>query len=253
VVSGGRKFSPFGCEIGVEEEGGENRAIWPVVPLSPIHDVIPSPPGSRSMTQPKSLESLIQHTFSQGELIGLLLHNYLCPFCDSEPAPFSWEFEVFKNSYWGKGLESLQEEELVERDDNPIEDPTLPDPLPSTRFVMSPWILAAAWGLSSRKVLVRSEYHKAEEAALLTNEEGKGVFIVTGQHGIGPPHSPSPYHSQNLTSDQESLCSPFGSSCAVWHSSSPPLSRSMIVTLSFFTNLVFQSSPILMAPSPTTY
>jgi len=137
------------------------------------------------MTQPKSPGSLIQRTTSQEESVSSLLHNYLSPIHDSEDAPSSWE--AFHNSYWGKGLDFLQEKMLVERGENPVEDPTLPDLFPPTCSVLSPHpILAAAWALSSRKVLVRSEYYEAEEAALSANEEGKDVFIVTGQPGIGP-------------------------------------------------------------------
>jgi len=145
------------------------------------------------MTQPKSPEPLIRCTTSQEDSISSLLDNYLTPTHDADLASFSWE--AFKNSYWGKGLDSLKEEDPVERGENPVEDPTLPDLFPPTRSVLSPHrILKSAWSLSSRKVFVRSEYYVAEEAAISANEKGKDVFIVTGQRGIGPSPPPPISH-----------------------------------------------------------
>ena len=163
------------------------------------HLLLDPSPAVASMMQPESPNPLTQHATSQEDSISSLLHNYLSPICDYDMAPSSWE--AFKNSYWGKGLDSLEEKELVERGENPVEDLTLPDPFPLTHSVLSPHcILNDVWCLSSRKVLVRSEYYDTEKAAISSDEEGKGVFVVTGQPGIGPPPFP-PYLPQNLTSD----------------------------------------------------
>ena len=95
----------------------------------------------------------------------------------------------FWECLWDKGLDSLQQQEPVERDFEPIEDThILPDALPVTRTVaILPGTLPDVWGLDSQdKILVRSEYHEAEKAVLLSNESGFGVFVVDGQPGIGP-------------------------------------------------------------------
>jgi hypothetical protein len=87
------------------------------------------------------------------------------------------------------GLEGLEKLEPVERDDKPVDDDHIfPDRLPPTRSVLiPPETLPKVWGLSSQRILVRSEYHEAERAALLANETDKRVFAVTGQPGIGTP------------------------------------------------------------------
>lgn len=73
-----------------------------------------------------------------------------------------------------RALASLQVEELVEGDDNPVEDfNTLPDTVPATCSVANiPCILLGSVGSdhSSRPILVLSEYEEAEQAALLGRE-----------------------------------------------------------------------------------
>ena len=42
--------------------------------------------------------------------------------------------------------------------------------------------------ISGRRILVRSEYNKAEQKAVLSSgEDYTAVFVVTGQPGIGSP------------------------------------------------------------------
>jgi len=157
------------------------------------YDTVLSLPAVAFMTQPRYSKPLIRRTTPQEDSINSLLHDYLSPVRDADMAPCSWE--ALRNSYWGKGLDSLEEEELVDRGENPVKDPTLPDLFPPTRSVLSPHrILSVVWWLVSQKVLVRSEYYEAEAAALSASEEGKGVFIVTGQRKIGPPLSLPIHH-----------------------------------------------------------
>jgi len=132
-----------------------------------------------------SLSDLTQHIPDQTSAI------YRFSF-GTKPLPGYWR--SFKESIWGKGLDSLQQQELVERDSDPLEDShILPDPPPVTRPVATlPKTLPDVGGLDGQeKILVRSEYHETEKAALLSNESGYGVFVVNGQPGIGPPRSPS--------------------------------------------------------------
>ena len=104
------------------------------------------------------------------------------------------EWVGFRNAVWGKKEEPwLQEEEITRDTEDPIEnDHILPDTLPPTRFVITPpETLPSVWALNSRQILVRDEYHVAEQAAISANEERIHVFVVTGQPGIGlsPPLS----------------------------------------------------------------
>jgi hypothetical protein len=100
------------------------------------------------------------------------------------------QWSEIRASVWGKGLEFFQQEEDIERGKHdPIEDAhILPDTLPSSRSVITPHrMVSKIWNLSSKKILVRSEYHETAQAALLANEDNRGVFVVTGQPGIGLP------------------------------------------------------------------
>lgn len=45
------------------------------------------------------------------------------------------------------------------------------------------------WNLDGQHILVCSGYEEAEQAALLTNTEGRDLFLVTGQPGVGTPLS----------------------------------------------------------------
>ena len=125
------------------------------------------------------LSDLVAHAPAQTEAIGQLNPTDLCA-----PLP---QWEEFRESLWGIGLESLQQEELVKRDDDPVDDyHILPDSLPPTRSVLTPpETLRKFWKLYSRRILVRPEYHETEQAALLANQNNRHVFAVTGQPGIG--------------------------------------------------------------------
>jgi hypothetical protein len=94
----------------------------------------------------------------------------------------------FRDALWGKGLESLQRQERVKRDDNPVEDvDLLPDPRPLTRFVATApgTRLPGGWSFDTQRILVRPEYLEAEKAAVLSSETNDNVFAVNGQPGIG--------------------------------------------------------------------
>jgi len=108
---------------------------------------------------------------------------------------YSITWTPFKESVWGKKLESFQTEQLVQRDSQDrIEDPSIPPgSVPrETRVTIIPSTFPVSWGKSSnRMILTRSEYDEAEGAALSANESNADVFLVTGHPGIGPP----PYHS----------------------------------------------------------
>lgn len=135
-----------------------------------------------------SPEDLVKDAPAQWGAVNQLLHNPSL-FCDSNSGPFTWR--TLRDSLWGTGLGSLQEEENVERSKEPVRAYVLPP----TRFVVTPHrIVRAALNLSCRKILVRDEYRETEEATLLANEDGEGVFVVTGQSGIGLCHSPPTTH-----------------------------------------------------------
>jgi len=102
------------------------------------HNTVISLPAVAFMTQPNSSKPLMRRTTSQEDSISSLLHDYLSPIRDYDLAPCSWE--ALKNLYWGKGLDSLEEEELVERGEN--QGPHTPRSVPSYpfRFVSSPHV-----------------------------------------------------------------------------------------------------------------
>jgi hypothetical protein len=90
-----------------------------------------------------------------------------------------------KESVWGSGPMSLERLEEVKRDE-PVEDYYLPDPVPDKTWVAKiPNALPAPWESLSRRILVRSEYHEAERAAMSADREGMEAFLVTGHPGIG--------------------------------------------------------------------
>ena len=61
---------------------------------------------------------------------------------------------------------------------------------PATRPIVEiPTILAELLYVESSRILVRSEYEEAKQAALVANEAGVAAFLVGGQSGIGPPLS----------------------------------------------------------------
>jgi hypothetical protein len=164
------------------------------------------------------LEGLTQSVPAQTKAIDYLLGNTNY-FSTSWYESSSWV--EFRDSVWKKGLADLQAREPFERGDDPVEDSqTLPDIVPTTRLVTNiPSILSHSVNLREQRVLVRSEYEEAEQAALLAFEEHIDAFAVTGQPGIGvfASHSTA---TALIRTDQERPCSCFGSSCDVSRSGS---------------------------------
>jgi hypothetical protein len=94
---------------------------------------------------------------------------------------------TFRDSFWGKGLGISQEEENVERGNEPVDLCNIADPLPPTRRVIKPSEdVSDTWGSWGQRFLVRSEYYETEQAAALASKI-MDVFVVTGQPGIGLP------------------------------------------------------------------
>ena len=132
-----------------------------------------------------SLEDLSQYATTQTAAI-----NHLIDLGYFTSGPISLAWKEFKKSVWKKGLGALQVQEPVERDDDPvggrygyIED----DAVPATNLVTTiPDTLPDVWHSASKRILVRSDYLEAEQAALSASESGKEVFVATGQPGIGP-------------------------------------------------------------------
>ena len=86
---------------------------------------------------------------------------------------------------------SLERLEKVKRDE-PIRDFDLPDLVPDKTWVAKiSCALPPPWKPPGRRILVRSEYHEAERAAVSTFQGNTKAFIVTGHPGIGlfPPCS----------------------------------------------------------------
>ena len=91
----------------------------------------------------------------------------------------------FQKSVWGSGLMSLERLEEVKRDE-PVRGFDHPDTVPDKTWVAKiPNALPTPWGSSRQRILIRSEYHEAEQAALLADQGHTGAFLVTGNHGIG--------------------------------------------------------------------
>jgi len=95
------------------------------------------------------------------------------------------EWIPFRNHLWGKPPNTfLVEEEAVERDNEPIKAVPIDPPLRRSVANLPPTI-SVALNIRSQKILVRSEYKEAEEAALSTIKSNLQVFVVCGQPGIG--------------------------------------------------------------------
>ena len=129
------------------------------------------------------LQTLVPHVPAQNEAVKRHLSRFehLIPSKDSPP--------VFTPAIWGAGIEALQVEELVERDEDPVD--VLPDVIPATRIVMTPpESHLESWCLPNERILVRSEYYETARAVLSANEGRVDAFVVAGQSGVGssPPH-----------------------------------------------------------------
>jgi len=173
-----------------------------------------------------SLKDLTKHIDDQEKAI-----SELRPESISQTARSTY-WSDFRDSLWGEGLESFQEEENVKRGIDPVEDIALPErhivatlpvaPLP-------PWnmlIRHADTDADTRKFLVRSEYDEAEREAV-SSSKAHAMFVVSGQPGIGLLPSLSPLF-RNLIPDQESPSFWCGFSCAASRSGFPRCCRSTV-------------------------
>ena len=76
-----------------------------------------------------------------------------------------------------------------------VRDHHTPDGLPGPCTVATlPESLPDIWGIDSGKVLVRTDYHEALNAAVLANKALVTVFVVGGQPGTGELPSPFSLH-----------------------------------------------------------
>jgi hypothetical protein len=140
------------------------------------------PTGSPELTTLKSLQRYASH---QTDLI-----NSLPSKCFRDPSGiFDWA--VVLKATWGKGLDSYDATEKVERGSDVIDGSlVLPNIVPNDRDVMLiPEVAMRSWSSNPKykKILIRSEYKEAEEFALTTcgMAEAPQAFVVVGQSGIG--------------------------------------------------------------------
>ena len=129
-----------------------------------------------------SLENLTQYTSTQTDAINrLILMGRLTT------GPISATWTGLKESVWKKGLLSLETQEPVERDDDPVDDEDIPfDAVPASTLVAKiPDTLPNVWGSCSKRILVRSDYLEAEQTSLSANENNKDALLVAGHPGIG--------------------------------------------------------------------
>jgi hypothetical protein len=131
-----------------------------------LPDVEELPPPSPTMSN--SLDDLKKHIPDQTLKIDQII-NSSDHFSDSGPDVSAWA--TVRDSLWGKGLASL---------DDPLSN--------TTRHVVKiPEIMPDLWGLNNSRILVRSEYEEAEQAALSASAKYVEAFLLTGQPGTGPP------------------------------------------------------------------
>ena len=123
------------------------------------------------------LDELKQHIKIQNETIKSLPPDAI----SSEP-PYVTDWENFRKEFWGKDPTSL---ETIQRGNNPLIDDTLPKRPPTVPVLKVSGFPSFAFGLSGPKIVVRSEYNKVEQAALLSIESGHELFVVKGSPGIG--------------------------------------------------------------------
>jgi len=123
-----------------------------------------------------SLESLWQYCDEQTSRINQLISDGFLT--DTSRDLKAWD--EFRNSLWGQGLQHLHvpltdEARSVVQDPDEIPRPVVkvPDEIPPPLY------------FPSKRILVRSEYEEAEQEILLANEDGREVFMVSGNPGIG--------------------------------------------------------------------
>ena len=121
-----------------------------------------------------SLNDLVHHISSQSKRINQLIKN---PDFFSSLGDSLAGWAVFKESLWGKKLESKEVKQ---------EDGTVYTIVKIHKAFLKILRLRTPW------ILVRAEYEEAERAALERNASPTEVFLVTGQPGIGlSPRIPS--------------------------------------------------------------
>ena len=152
----------------------------------------PTPP------KPLVLEDLQLYISRQTEVIEQLYSSD--GFHDLRPGN-NWE--ILWKSIWGKGTDSLDTTQKVERGYNCdiIDKALLPDVAPIQCEIMKkPVALNACWGFSCERFLIRSEYKTAEDFLLSTSIKGfPRAAIVTGRPGIGWFSTCRPQPARTLT------------------------------------------------------
>ena len=145
-----------------------------------------------------SLEDLTKYASAQTDAI-----NCLIQMGRFTTGPISNNWTEFKESVWKKGLASVETQEPVERDDDPIDEYEIdPATVPVSALVAPfPGSLPKVWDSYSQQILVRLEYQETEQTVLSANEN-KAALLVAGQPGIGLLSSRSTTW-QNLTPEQE--------------------------------------------------
>ena len=125
-----------------------------------------------------SLNDLTRYIDIQNQAIKSLPSGVIIPVASRSP------WEDFRQEFWGNDLEKS---ETVDRGEDPVEDNVLPEGPPSGSFpvIEAPKSMPNALGLTSKKIVVRSEYDEAERAAVLCVKSGIKLFIATGTRGIG--------------------------------------------------------------------
>ena len=102
----------------------------------------------------------------------------------------SADWKAFRDNFWGKPLNDLEQEESVERGSDPRLDFKS---LEKHRVLPIPPTLPEEWHLKvPEKFLVRSEYDEVEQEALRVFKDiTVHIFVVNGTPGIGLFPSPS--------------------------------------------------------------
>src|SRR5258707_483460 len=162
---------------------------------------------ARNYTMHHHVQNIPEQVLKINEVI-----NYETHFVDYVAKKGQPDWAAFRSSVWGNplalGLEWQREVDTVtpldasggvdaqlevkmdidvgveaEGDDRP---PSEDAPATIMEF---PGSLPDVWDLQNKKILVRSGYKEAEQAALKANQDNRVAFLVGGQAGIGLPLS----------------------------------------------------------------
>ena len=134
-------------------------------------------------TTSRSIMALSDYADAQTAAIDELVKDTAGPLGAIGPHLSDWE--EFRKLFW-KPQKSPFLEEDVSRGDNPVDIHLLP---PRSTFT-PPKQTLINWGLQNQRILVRSEYGRAEEGARSSNDDGDSVFGISGHPGIGALPSP---------------------------------------------------------------